>query len=235
MKAHYKRKWTNFNNEPKLIFKEACEIIADYFLDYGFVYQKSKKWLLKTNEEYKLSYFISLGTNRYNSKGFSVNLNSQCLIKSCEIQKFRNDRLNMTNNTDDVITSFQLGYLMPEQEYTSWNLYKTHPKKIAEFHLKYAIPTFDKFKEPNKIINHLLREGKIPEFDFYFRILDYIMCYGDEEISIRWVKKILEVNRLGSKFEKLYPSISNGEEIDKKYKDMDFLLFERINNYGLIL
>nr|WP_299345154.1 hypothetical protein [Allomuricauda sp.] len=224
--------WTDFNKEPKKVFRDGCDIIGKELSLYGFKYLKSKRLLIGKSKNGDFSFLIFLNTGRFNQTGKKVYMNITCAVTSDEMGEFRN-RYFKSNEQDNLVTSFHPGYISAKNNWIRWNLIKIHPLEIAHLLKENALTAFDKFEHPEKLATEF--NGILPrEFDFHCRAVDFLMMYSNKEKSKGFLDSSLKEKGWSEEFGEILSLLKQGKKPEKKHRGLIILLAERAISYRLI-
>ncbi|WP_190810627.1 hypothetical protein [Flagellimonas sp. S3867] len=223
--------WTDFEKNPKEIFKDACNIIGVELSKYGYKYLKSKRLITGKSKNKDFTFQIFLNTTRFNETGRKVTMNVTCAIVSVRMGEYRNRHFKF-DLSDNTITSFHPGYISKKNDWINWNLLKIHPLEIAHFLKKNAITVFDKFESPEKLIAEF--NGILPkEFDFHFRAIDFLMFYSSKETTVKLLDSFLKEKNWTEEFHEILNLLKHGYKPEKKHRVLIVLLAERALIYEL--
>lgn len=222
--------WTDLNESPKLVFKDACQIIGKELSKDGYTYYKSKKLISSKSKNGEFDFLIFLNTTSFNEKGKKVNITISCAITSSKMGELRNRYFKLS---DDVVTSFHPGYLSKKKNWIEWNLIKVHPLNIVRFLKKTALPAFEKFECPDKLVVEL--NGKLPdEFDYHFRAIDFLILYSSKQNANDVLLNYLEQKKWKEEFYEILDLVKHGHKPEKKHRALIVLLAERAVAFDLL-
>jgi hypothetical protein len=227
-----KKHWTAVQDEPRIIFQAACDQIAKDLEEYGFVYSRSSRTLKSISSTSHIEYNIHLGTDRYNSRGTRVNLQALWVVKSSKLAECRAKHFGSVS--DDVVTTRQIGYLLPKAAYLDWNMIKSNPNDVSKTIKRYGIPSFRKFDYPDNIVQELVKTGLTKEFDFHVRALDFIMCFGGLQKAQVGLHKFLDDLLWGTEFYEIVDKRRRNEIVGGKHKNLVVSLADAALAYDLM-
>ena len=190
----FNKRWTNLSKPPKEIIDDACLYLSDALSDTGFRLVKSKRLLVRKDENSDFQFRLNLGTNSRNQRNARVYFNIHFEVYSDRIKKWRQEfyAVRSLGEPTALVTNRAIGYLTPQSkfQYGTWNLLETHPEKIIKVLTQSVIPRFGKFENPVEFIQEM-RNGKPEEFCFDFEVLDFLMCYGGDQYASECLTKML--------------------------------------------
>ena len=157
---------------PKDVYTEVCQTIADYYGEYGFKYAKSKQTLTLKRKNSEFTYKISFSSSRYNAADRYVEVTAFANVLSKKYKQWQTEnKIGSTNYIPkDFVAGGQIGNMQEKSKWLKWKV--ANPETIvAEVEdiirsiNQYAVPFFESFENIPKLISYIEKQGN------YFGIL----------------------------------------------------------------
>ena len=169
--------------EKEKVLQEATSRITENLSAHSFVLQPKGKSIVKysTDKDVKLEIFFQV--NRQ-SRAIDLEVLPHIEISSKQLKKWQQSE-KFPNSTGVIFHSF-LGYISPKKPKYNWTIaglsQKNAVNEITEIILKYALPIFDLFDNPNSAVDFLAVNGQFNKYtDYSLMPLDFMICFASKE------------------------------------------------------
>lgn len=185
----------------KDIYMEACEKIAEEFSPLGFKYLKSKPSLKKTKGD--LTFEITFGSSRFNSKDRKIAINLHAWVFSKKIKAWRSEQKQCAKPSNQVAHS-DIRYLSEPWIKDRWNLADSNKRNecitdITNSIKKNVIPFFEKFESVDDMEAALQKNEAKGFSNGPDSFIEYALCFFTPEIArqatISYLEKVKKTKR----------------------------------------
>jgi len=203
--------------EKEKVLQEVTSRITENLSAYGFSLQQKGKSIVRysTDNDVKLEIFFQI--NRH-SRAMDLEVFPHIDISSKRLKKWQQSE-KLPNPTGVIFHSY-LGYISPRKPKYHWNIAGLSQinavNEITEVIIKYALPIFDLFDNPNLAVEFLAVNGQFNKYtDYSLMPLDFMICFAPKEQAEQFFNHCPHKG----KNIKLYQELENCSKIDLAYSE----------------
>jgi len=201
--------------EKEKVLQEATSRITENLSAYSFLLQSKGKSIVKYSADKDVKLEIFFQVNRL-SRAIDLEVFPHIEISSKYLKNWQQSE-KLPNPTGVIFHSF-LGYISPRKPKYNWVITGLSQinavNEITEIIIRYALPIFDLFDNPNSAIEFLAVNGQFNKYtDYTLMPLDFMICFAPKEQAEQFFNHCPHKGKNIA----LYQELENCSEINLSY------------------